>query len=364
MKILFYIPVMGLGGYERVVTNLIRMLSAKNYDVVLVSDIITESEYQLHMNVEREILNLNKFYNAQTHMKKMALFILRIPKLRRVIKKVKPDVALGFITSPIFTLIMASRLLHVPIIISQRNDPKIEAKNILRRFIFKYIYPLADACVFQTKEMQEFFSLKLQRKSLIINNLVDNHFFDTRQTTEKKNIVGVGRLEPQKNWYVAIKAFSLISKMVNDDFHIYGKGQELDNLKKYTEELSVSDRVIFKGTSDEIENIVVNSRLFVLSSDYEGVSNALIEALVMGVPCVSTKFTGGGAELLIESGVNGILVPKENSEAMAEAMLKILKNEEFAERLGKNAKEKAQEFRPEKVFQHWEKLILSTAKEA
>jgi glycosyltransferase involved in cell wall biosynthesis len=166
-------------------------------------------------------------------------------------------------------------------------------------------------------------------------------------------------LTSQKNWRLAIKAFALISNRIDDNLIIYGTGVELEDLMKLTTELNLSERVTFAGVSHELDKIVVNAKLFVMSSDVEGSPNALIEALVMGVPCVSTRFDGGGVERLITSGENALVVPKGDAAALAEAMLKLLTDKDYADHIALNAKKRAfNEFNPERIYKEWEQFIV------
>jgi glycosyltransferase involved in cell wall biosynthesis len=279
--------------------------------------------------------------------------------VKRIVAQEKPDLIMAFGPWTFITSSIAVAFGKTPIITSMRNAPKLHEKNAFRKMALMFMCT-ADGCIFQTREEMNYFPAILQRKSSVINNLVSQRFFNISRTANRKNIVGVGILESRKNWRMAIKAFSLIADRIEDDLLIYGTGSEKETLIEYAEELGLTQRVVFVGWSAEIEKEIAKAKLLVLSSDYEGTPNALIEALLVGLPCISTCFDGGGAKRLIESGVNGVLVPKGDHQAMAEAMLQMLTDEEYAERLGAKARERARdEFDHTRVLGQWEDYIVS-----
>lgn len=341
------------GGANRILINICNNLADNNHNITLMTNANANFLYDLNNNIKTVSLHLPASLNLLNSLK-------AIRRLRKYIKKNRDDAILVFSPLLFIIAIIASIATNVPVITSIRDDPYKLSSNILRKRVMQIFYPLAAGCVFQTSKAQGFFSEKLKLKSSIINNLINRQVFEIHQSMARKNIIGVGRLSLDKNWNIAIKAFSLIAHETHENFLIYGNGPELGSLKSCVNELGITDRVFFMGVSEEVEKIVVNAKLFVLSSDFEGTPNALIEALIMGVPCVSTKFTGGGAEMLIESNKNGILVPIGDYKEMANVMSRILNDKEYAEQLGNNAKIKARkEYEPICIFKQWESFIYS-----
>ena len=111
------------------------------------------------------------------------------------------------------------------------------------------------------------------------------------------------------------------------------------------------------GRCEDIPNTIKNASLFVLSSDHEGLPNALMEAMVLGLPVVSTDCGGGGARALIDHGENGLIVPCGDADALAEAIRQNLADPEGAKRSGEKAAEKAKTFSTESVITQWEDYI-------
>jgi glycosyltransferase involved in cell wall biosynthesis len=184
-------------------------------------------------------------------------------------------------------------------------------------------------------------------------NQVSDSFFDVERGGEPHDIVSVGRLTAQKNQALLIRAFARIAGRTKEKLRLYGAGELREELQALIESLGLSERVRLMGLSGNVAGDVRNARMFVLSSDYEGLPNALLEAMAMGLPCVSTDCQGGGPAMVIENGVNGLLTPIGDEEALAAAMLRLLQNPEEAEAMGRAAKKAAERFRPDAVFEQW-----------
>lgn len=351
-KIIFYINTINRGGAERVLVNLANYFSDFN-SCIFVTSYSTSEEYELKKNIKR--INLE---NKVNHFNKISRNITRILRLRKILKQEKPDVIISFMGEPNYRAIISSLGLNVKKIISVRNDPNKEYSGKLSKFLAKYLLPMADGCVFQTKDAQLWFPKKLQNKSTIIFNGVNHVFYEVDYSPTKNLIISCGRLEKQKNHELLIKAFSLI-KDDYKDIHllIYGKGSLENRLQLYINENNLHEQVILKGLSTNIQEEMKKAAVFVLSSDYEGMPNALMEALAIGVPSVSTDCPCGGPKMLIENNINGILVPIGDSLSLAKGIKRILDNEQFAASISKEAKHKALEYKAENVFKEWHDYV-------
>lgn len=351
-KIMFYINTIRHGGAERVITNLAKDLS-NEYEVILATTLQSEDEYQLVPQVKRYVLEPEVVMTSRIRKN-----ISRIQKLRNLCKKEKPDILISFMAEPNYRAILATRGLKVKTIISVRNDPTKEYAGKVGKFLAIHLLVHADGCVFQTKQAREWFPRKLQEKSVIIYNAVAEDFFKKEHNPIKGRIVTCGRLESQKNHDLLISSFSqLAEEFPRAELHIYGVGSEEKKLKSLVQDLNLSDRVFLLGTTDDVPSVLSEAALFVLSSDYEGMPNALMEALTIGVPCISTDCPCGGPQMLIKNNENGILVPVKDSLKMMDAMKKILSNADFADELGKVARKKAETYHPNKVLKEWKEYI-------
>lgn len=296
MKILFYINAIHDGGAERVMVNLAKYFSDTGYETILVTSFRDTWEYKIEGNVKRLTLEENEVKQG-----KIKRNFSRIIKLRDILKKEKPDVAISFMAEPNFRLLVASLGLNVKTIVSVRNDPNKEYAGKIGKFVGKCLLPLADGCVFQTKEAQEWFPERLQRKSTIIFNAVKEEFFHIERKPVAGEIITCGRLEAQKNHKLLIDAFAeAIEEHPYARLKIYGEGSLRDVLQEQIDKLGLHDKAFLMGATNDVAKALQTADLFVLSSDYEGMPNALMEAMAAGVPCISTDCPcGGPRELFI-----------------------------------------------------------------
>lgn len=354
-RIAFYINVLTKGGAERVMSQLANQFAEHGYEVFLITSFQGQGEYSLSDKVKR--LNLEK---EQDFGNRLQRNVRLVEKLRYVLKKIKPAVLISFMQEPNFRAIMATRGLNIKTIISVRNDPNMEYAGKVGEFVGIHLLPMADGCVFQTEEARKWFPVKLQKKSKIIFNEVSTTFFDKNWRAEDQRIVTVGRLTEQKNQKMLIEAFYNIS----DEFpectlEIYGEGPLREDLQRQITSYGLNNRIFLKGEVDNIPEVLSKASLFVLPSNYEGMPNALLEALAVGVPSISTDCPCGGPRMLIKNEENGLLIRSENIGDLKDAIKKVLGNKYFSRKLSVNAKESAKKFRPDFVFGKWEEYVNS-----
>lgn len=355
MKLMFYINTISCGGAERVMVNLSNQFIRKGHDVIFVTTYQTDQEYKLDNRMERKVLLERNGYNFIEKNLNCTW------QLRKIIKMECPDVLISFMAEPNFRAVCSSLGLKTKNLISVRNDPDREYPNVLFKFCAKFLYRFADCVVFQTKDAQNWFSKPIQKKSCIIMNQVNDKFFQALPAEVHKDIVTVGRLVEQKNHEMLIRAFARIADKTDDNLIIYGDGDRKEALVKLVGELQLTDRVFFPGVISDVSGTVRSAKIFVLSSIYEGMPNALIEAMVLGLPCISTDCPCGGPRELFDGQKNGFLVPIGDENALAKKMLYLIENESVRAELGNCAKETAQQFSPEVVFECWEAVIARLA---
>jgi len=347
MKILFYINLLCVGGAERVVANLASYLS-KEHDVTVINSYKTENEYPVNEAVKRVYIDHNEY---SSRIKKN---IKRISFLRSWIKENKPDVCLSFMAEPNFRLAIATVGLHTKTIISVRNDPKKEFVVKGSGILAKMLFPWVDGCVFQTEDAKAFFPKRLQKKSRVIINPVSAEFMSADRKPVFGNIVMMGRLTPQKNYQMAINAFEIAKKSnQNIKLHIYGEGYMRASLEKMIDEKQLSEDIILHGHVKDVKSVLETADLYLISSDFEGMPNALMEALACGVPCIATDCPCGGPRALIKNKHNGILVGVNEVEEMATAISEVLADTEYKNNLSLAAKKSSERFAPNVVFAQW-----------
>ena len=351
MKLMFYINSIKHGGAERVLTTLASQFST-DYKCIFVTSFKAEGEYSLNEKVKRISCFEKPIKGA------IKRNYLLIKKLRKLVKQEKPDVLISFMAEPNFRALIATKGLKTKNIISIRNDPNKEYGNFLFRFLAKRLYRKADGVVFQTEDAKNWFSQKIQRKSKIIYNQVDERFFSENFQGERKDIVSVGRLTAQKNQKILIEAFALIADKIEDNLIIYGEGNLRNELEELIKQKGMQNRVFLPGMIQNVQEAIKGVKMFVLPSDYEGMPNALMEAMALGLPCVSTDCPCGGPRMLIQNGNNGVLVPINDVASLSEAIYKIVSmKKEEREKFGEKAKETAKNFAPNVVFEQWESFV-------
>lgn len=353
MKVILYINAIHHGGAERVMVNLAEYFAASGAETILVTSFVDQWEYPLPPAVRR--LSLEETELKQGKLKRN---ISRVLKLRRILIQEKPDVLISFMAEPNYRALIAAKGLPVKTIISVRSDPDKEYAGKVGRFLGQYLLPSADGCVFQTEDAKGWFPAKLQAKSTIIFNPVKEDFYHIERTSVSGRIITFGRIEAEKNHKLLIHAFSMISEQYpHAELYIYGEGSMMSQLRQYIEDLQLTERVHLPGSSSNIPSVLKDGDLFVLSSDFEGMPNALMEALTAGLPCISTNCPCGGPRALIEHEKNGLLVPVGDLQGLADAMKKILSDSSYAQQLGEQAKLRADKYHPDQIFNQWTQYI-------
>lgn len=355
MKITIFIGSLSNGGAERVACNLANYLSRKGHMVSLLLMSNTDNSYNLDEGIS---------VNCLLDKNEKSGFILnnfkRIPRYLKYLRKKEMDAYVVML--PITNILLLSTRLftNAKIIACERNNPA-NYPNYIQKLL-RIFARNADSWVFQTEEQKKWYSSSISKEnSVIIPNAINESFImPLYNGPRKKIIICTGRLKPQKNHKLLIDSFSLIADKFPDyNLHIYGKGELQSSLETQIKDLNLCNRIFLLGYRQKIEDVIRESSLFVLSSDFEGMPNALIEAMALGVPCISTNSGGGGARYLIQDGVNGLLIPPQNCKELADAMEKVLSNDELSERLGKEAYNITKFLSPHKIYGLWEDHIIS-----
>lgn len=347
MKIFLFTSVLSGGGAERVLSQLANQLS-REFETILIAAYKTQNEYDVDDRVR-------KVYLDDLSAKKSARQIFR---LRKMIKVEKPDICISFLPHPNFKLILASLGLKTKVIVSVRNDPKQEYNTKSLRLMARRLYSFANGVVFQTNEARDYFPKKIVDKSMVIMNQVDDVFFRVERTGGTYWIA-TGRLNRQKNYPLLVNTFAKICKKYPSEIlKIYGAGPEEGTIRELIKKLKMEENIFLMGLSSNISEQLAHAKGFLLSSDYEGMPNGLLEALAVGVPCISTDCPCGGPRSVIEDGVNGLMIPVNDRAALFESIERIICDKDLAEKLSKNAKRMAQKFEPDAVYKVWKDYIL------
>lgn len=365
MKISFVTSTLTSGGAERVISLLANNFADRGYEVEMIAlTSISPDYYSLNPKV--------KFIHADKVSKGGLLGELWW--FRQHIKKEQPDVVIAFMEAVYEFVLLALLGTKVPVISSERKDPA--TLGPLRKILRWILLPTATAHVVQTQHIKNYYSKRIQKKTHIIYNPVNERVFETSHDNDDDNpelkikderlnrIISVGRLYSQKNQKMMIEAFAQISERYPDwKLVIYGEGPERDSLESLVSNLKsqVSSHISLPGRCETVIEEVAKSKVFCLSSDYEGMSNAMIEALCVGTPVISTKVSG--TDELIRDEENGLLVDIGDKEGLAKALEKLLSNQELRTQLGKEGQKLATLFKTDTIVDQWEELVKKVKNE-
>lgn len=325
-KIVFVIPDMPGGGTERVVALLANEYSRRGIPTAILLFAGSQRAYPLDARVE--VVSVGDPSGGN-----LAVRLGRLQRMRRFYRENKNCQIWAFSAmGTVFSAVAALGQKHF-FLVSERNDPTRYDHKRIRDLCYRR----ADVVVCQTADAVKSFAAGIRRKSVVIPNpleMDEEPFVGERE----KRIVAVGRLNAQKNHRLLIRAFASFAKKHGDYvLEIYGQGELEAELGALTEELKVDKSVIFKGFSAHVLSDIRTASMYVLSSDYEGISNSMLEAMALGVPVIATDCPIGGSRMYIRDGKNGFLVPVGDVSALARAMGRLADDPALGERFGREA---------------------------
>ena len=357
MKITFFITTLGGGGAERVVSNLANYLVNNNHSVSIIVLRGLDTKYYLDPRVSTIFVcnyydsNVSSLYR---HLKEITIS-------RRILKNLDSDGCLvSFLELPMAISLLFRSDIPCKLIFSERNNPDNYSK--IYRYIFRHFSNRADGAVFQTSVVQDWYNT-FRNKKVVIPNAINDVFLEAPYAHGGGNkIVTVGRLNSQKNQKLLIESFAIVSRDYPQyRLFIYGDGPLKSELQLLVKNLGIADKVVFTGFKNDIITELMDADLFVLSSDFEGVPNALMEAMALGLPCISTDCAGGGARMLIDDEINGLLVPVGDPKSLSKKMGSVLVDKQLSIKLGENAVLVRETYAPQEIYSRWECYIEDIA---
>lgn len=358
-KIAFHLNCLEQGGAERVVTNLANRFAANGYEVLIATEWYGENEFQIDARVRRVHVGLRE---GDEKKHRLIQFYLRVKYLRQFLKREKPDILIPFARKALYRGLMAAYFTRIPVLISIRTDPAGHYEERSDRIQIPLLFPRADGCVFQTQGAKEFFAPRLQKNSRIILNPVHEKYIGVPVPDKRsKTVVQSGRLVDFKNQPMLIRAFARVHEKHPDyDLKIYG-GDSFDGTKEILEglidELQAGAYIHLMGASDSLEQDLADAAVFAFTSDWEGLPNALLEAMALGLPIVATDCPCGGPRTIMTDGVDGLLIPIKDQKALEDGILRLIEDKELAERLGREARKIADRANAQAVYEQWRDYI-------
>lgn len=350
-KILIAIDGLSKGGAERVTAWLANNLDTRSdYKVSLLVNFHQDNEYFVNNNVEIYYINDNIINNN---------ILKKINYIDHVIKMGKFDlvISLGMPQLNCYVTLCCCRN-KVRFILSERNDPKRYPSNKILRLSRWVNFSFANKLVFQTTGAKDYFRRIGSQKGVIIDNPLTETLPEPYFGKRDKFIVNFCRLTSQKNLKLLIDAFEIVIKTHKEyKLFIYGEGELEEELKEYIKLKRLDNKIVMNPFAKNVHEIILKASAFVSSSDYEGVSNSMLEALAIGLPCICTDCPPGGSRQFIISGENGILVPVRDRTALAKAICQVLNDEKLQNKLSMNGVKIRQRLKPERIYNEWKKLI-------
>jgi GalNAc-alpha-(1->4)-GalNAc-alpha-(1->3)-diNAcBac-PP-undecaprenol alpha-1,4-N-acetyl-D-galactosaminyltransferase len=349
------IPSLGCGGTERTVTVLANELQSKGAGVTVVSFIgkgnATNSFFKLngiHHRVIQEISPSTGILSALVNN------WFRIRKIRKCILEEKPNIVASFLTQINILTVIASVGLTVKVVVSERNNISVKPERRVWKMLRRITYPYADRITGNSTELVEQLAREIRstKIELVRNLLVQPRLNDSFPGEKQKFVLNVGRLVSQKNHDLLIRAFAR-TEISTDGWNLIlvGDGERREDLDALVNTLGIQSKVRFVGEHQDTKEWYLKSSIFVLTSNYEGMPNAVLEAMSYGMTVICTEDCGGVNDV-IETGHNGYVLPK--SETLIARYLDLLARDSKTRGIiGANASKSVKRFRAESAVEDW-----------
>ncbi len=355
-KICFIIESMEGGGTQKNLFKLINTLKKENVEISLITF--------KKKSTERFILGkFVKRYYAKVPLHSVNTFsaiynnFIRIKTLRGLLRKIQPFLILSFLPSTNILTLISSIYLKKRVIISERNDPEKQNINFFWNFLRFIFYRYAYKIICNSENAAKYLKkIKGTTEVVYIKNFI-NQINTKKKLNKNKFILAVGRLEEQKNFENLIRGFDLFNKhFKNYCLYILGEGSLREKLTCIIKELKLENKVFLPGYLDP-HPYYNSADLYISSSNYEGVSNATIEAMHYGLPIIST-INQNGINYLLENNKNSLLIDNSIDEIF-KSIFTIINNKKLSKKLGNNARKKIKIQNDTNIENSWKKIILN-----
>lgn len=353
-NILFITPSLGFAGAAKMLTFVAESLQKRGHSICIVNIKGTKgfTDYQRTVSDEIAVVDISSLGRKD-----------QIKEIRKTAKQISADIIIAFTEIPNALARIVGFSLGIPSIMSERGDPAREnmKSGIKNNLVFRLINT-SPGGVFQTDGARSYYGRGLRKRGVVIPNpiFVTGEVPHVDSDKREKSVVSVGRLDNfQKRYDVMLDAFKLFSEKHPDYvLKLYGRGSDEEKIEQWAKDRGIADKVKFMGLTTQPMRDICGDGMFLITSDFEGISNSLLEAMAVGLPCVSTDHTPGGARLLITDHENGLLAPVEDAEKLAAAMCEFAENPDLAAKCGDNAKDVVNRFAPDRIIDMWDSYIL------
>lgn len=356
-RILVCIPTIEPGGAERSVCVLSNGLVNAGYDVTILLDHLADPKkgiYPLDSRIQIENLPLMKYSDG----------LLQLWETRRNFLKYKADCVIGFLWKSNVAIAMSLQFSKTPIILSEQADMNYDLSSFNKKglFLLRRGFRHVSAFVLQTNAIKQLlleapWSIPEKITHVISNPVRPFRVQQKLPRCQYPRLIAVGRLAHQKGLDLLLSAFAEAAKdFLEWKLDIFGQGPLREELEKQRNQLGLGNRVHFRGITTDVYAELERSDIFVLPSRFEGLPNALMEAMAAGLPVIAADCKFGPAELITHQS-NGLLVPVEDIPALTEALKQLMGDAALRRKLGTAASEIQEWSGEEKIVNCWINLI-------
>ena len=355
MKATLIISALTAGGAERIIISLANHWAETGAEVTLVTFDAAPPYYPVDERVTLRQLDLPSA--SRPLHRAISSTVRRVLALRRLLRSNRPDIVISFLGKINVLTILATRGMNVPVVVSERNNPDRQVFRPVWRWLRKRLYGFAHCVVTPSQGVLDWFPDAIRARGRVIPNPVDLPAEMPVRPPGQPVLIAVGRLVPQKGFDLLLPAFGKIAGDFPEwSLVIRGDGEKRDEIEHLRDALGLRDRVALPGITEVPGGWVDEGEIFVLSSRYESFGNVITEAMVAGLPIVSFDCPWGPGEILTHE-IDGLLVPPEDADALAEAMGRLMSDAELRRRLGDAAQHNVRRFERSRIMAHWDNLV-------
>jgi glycosyltransferase involved in cell wall biosynthesis len=363
MRILALIPQLGPGGAERMMARLVSYL-ADRHEIMLMT---------------WEAPGVLPFYPVPPGVKLLRADLFgtrgrsrlggiagRVAAVRRQIRSFRPSVVLSFMDAMNIVALVASFGLHIPVVVSERDDPRHHDIGCFKTIMRRLLYPRSRCLVVQTKRIADYFSSQLGNKISVVANpvVIPDAMARPKQpgADGRFRIVAAGRLTYQKAFDGLIEAFAaLTTRFPHWDLIIFGEGEDRESLEQGIRDRQLEGRVRLPGVQGNLADELAAAHIMAFPSRYEGFPNVLAEGLAAGLPAVGYAEVSGVEDLILD-GVTGLLVsPPQDRSAFAQALAQLMADANLREKMGAAARRHVVQWAPDRILPLWEEVLTNAA---
>ncbi|MEO7041263.1 MAG: glycosyltransferase family 4 protein, partial [Gemmatimonadaceae bacterium] len=344
---------LGAGGAERVLTGMANWWVAEGHDVTILTLQPPDPFFPLDPRVRVASLS------AASPQAGVVAGIRRVFRLRRAVQECRSDIVLSFIDVANVHALVATIGCGIPVIVSERTDPNHHRIGTVWSLLRRVTYPIATRLIVQSEEVRRAFGYMAERVTVIPNPITAVPSREANTSCYDVDVVAIGRLSREKGFDLLLHAIATASRPgFPVTATIWGDGPERESLQEQARSLGVASQVTFPGRTRVPIAALRRGRIVVLPSRYEGFPNVLGEAMAAGCACIAFD-SSSGPRLLIDHGVDGVLVPPEDSDALAAAISKAIADPERCERMGAKAAGIVNRYTMDSVMAQWNAVVMS-----